>query len=96
MPEEKQEPTYAEIRSNISRELSKKLSATFDEIAKIAIRASAEFSETTGDPDVPGKIQKAHSMVTLIIDDAMRGLGESANYALGTGVLSVLEEQEKS
>jgi hypothetical protein len=40
------------------------------------------------------KIQKAHSVVTLIMDDAMRGLNEATSSALAFGVMTGLEAGE--
>jgi len=87
--------TFPEIKANIARGLSQQLSKTFDAIAKTAIRASAEFSEVPeGEAEILPTIQKAHSLVTLIIDDAMRGLGEATTYAMCHATVSTLMEED--
>jgi hypothetical protein len=88
-------PIFESARIGATRLLSKNLIATFDEIAKLAIRASAEFSESQDDQDILQKVRKAHSTVTLIIDDAMRGLGEATQTVAGFVTLSVLASEEE-
>lgn len=72
--------SWDDIKRTVAKNLARKLCGTFNAVAKIAIQASAEFSESADDPDVISKVEKAHSTVTLIIDDAMRGLGEATRY----------------
>jgi hypothetical protein len=86
--------TFSSAKMNINAKLARDLVATFDGIAKIAMRASAEFSDLANDPGVLQKIQKAHSTVTLIIDDAMRGLNEATTAAVGIAVMATLESEE--
>src|ERR1035437_2752042 len=95
MPESPNELSlFAEMRRNANVKLARDLSATFDAIAKVAMRASAEFSELENDNGVLPKIQKAHSVVTLLIDDAMRGLNEATFSALTFALATGLETSE--
>jgi hypothetical protein len=47
---------------------------TFETVAKLALQGAAEADDDS--LNVIEKARKAHSRVTLIIDDAMRGLAE--------------------
>jgi hypothetical protein len=87
--------TYRSAKENIEEKLGPELAAMFDQVAKIAMRASAEFSDSSTDLKVLQKIQKAHSVVTLIIDDAMRGLNKATTLALSFGVMAGLEASEE-
>jgi|HubBroStandDraft_4_1064222.scaffolds.fasta_scaffold1298652_1 hypothetical protein len=80
MPED--DSMFGEMADKINVKLARSLSTTFDGIAKLAMRASAEFSDLESDPGVLQKIEKAHSTVTLIIDDAMRGLSDATMAAM--------------
>ncbi|HEV1288004.1 MAG TPA: hypothetical protein VNU44_21950 [Bryobacteraceae bacterium] len=94
MVEPDEDFSYAETRDRFEAKLSRDLAQTFDTVAKIAMRASAEFSEGASNMKVLQKIQKAHSVVTLIMDDAMRGLNEATSSALAFGVMTGLEAGE--
>jgi len=95
MSDEDRGMTYDEMLVNTATNLSRALGASFDSIAKIAIRASAEFSEDEDDTDIVAKIQKAHSTVTLIMDDAMRGLNKATLSALAFTVVSTLQGNDE-
>jgi hypothetical protein len=83
---------FSEMQAGASAKLSRDLASTFDAIAKTAMRASAEFSDPENDLGVFPKIQKAHSVVTLLIDDAMRGLNEAITAAMGFALAVGLEK----
>jgi hypothetical protein len=91
-------PIFEVAKIGATELLSKNLVETFDGIAKLAMRASAEFADTSNDQNVLQKVQKAHSAITLIIDDAMRGLGEATQTLMAYATVSVLasEEEENS
>jgi hypothetical protein len=62
---------YAEaLVSNVSDELRD----MFEGIAKLALQGASEANDPA--LDVIDKARKAHSRVTLIVDDAMRGLAK--------------------
>jgi hypothetical protein len=87
--------TYEQLKQARASELAANLTKTFDGIAKLAMRASAEFSETATETDIVTKIQKAHSTVTLIMDDAMRGLNAATVSALEFAIAHVLEKERR-
>jgi|SRR5579862_1436442 len=89
MPDEEFDATKS--MNAFEEKLSLDLAQTFNVVAKIAMRASAEFSEGGSNMKVLQKIQKAHSVVTLIMDDAMRGLNEATTSALSFCVMAGLE-----
>ena len=93
--DEEHELTYADIETNIKRNLSSTLAQTFDEIAKIAMRASADFSTEVPTKSVMERLQNAHSVVTLIIDEAMRGLGTATKLGMGVAVVTTLKDHEE-
>jgi hypothetical protein len=74
-------------------ELARELSDMFNGIAKTAMRASAEFSDLQGD-HVYAKFQQAHSTVTTMVDDAMRGLNKATVTILKFAILSVHEDSQ--
>jgi hypothetical protein len=55
-------------------QVSAEIRKTFENVAKLALQGAAEADDNS--LDVMQKARKAHSCVTLIIDDAMRGLAE--------------------
>jgi hypothetical protein len=62
------------------------LKKTFDLVAKTAMDGSSELQDPTLGPIE--RMRKAHSRVTLIVEDAMRGLAD-AHEAMYTGGISV-------
>jgi hypothetical protein len=64
---------------------SEELAKAFDSIAKVAMQASALSS----DPNVLmiEKVRNAHSSLSLIVDDAMRGMNRATDWAIGNAVL---------
>ncbi len=94
--DEEPDLTYSRIETNVKRNLSGTLTQTFDEIAKIAMRASADFSTEVPTESVMERLQNAHSVITLIIDEAMRGLGAATRLAMGVAVITTLRGHEES
>jgi len=94
MPE-KQDLTFAEVQGNVKRSLCGTLAKTFDEIAKTAMRASADFSSELADGSVLERIQNAHSVITLIIDEAMRGLGEATTAGVAFATVTTMKQYEE-
>jgi hypothetical protein len=86
---------YEKLKKDAAAKLADNLTRTFDGIAKLAMRASAEFSETQTDTNIVAKIQKAHSTITLIMDDAMRGLNDATTSVLAFTVAYVLEKEKR-
>jgi len=71
--------------------LTDDLASTFDEIAKIASVASASLSDPNSTLNEFHKIQRAHSALTLIIADAMRGLDSAMMSAIARAVATISE-----
>jgi hypothetical protein len=98
MPDE--ELTFAEMEANARRLLFEKLCKTFDGIAKIAMRASSEFStDAANNMSISERLKDAHAVITLIVDEAMRGLGESTTHGLVLVALAAMNkygEQDSS
>ena len=94
MPESDDSFSFAKARDTFESKLSSDLAETFNQVAKLAMQASAEFSDGSNDMKVLQKIQKAHRTVTLIMDDAMRGLNEATASALSFAVTSGLSVDE--
>jgi hypothetical protein len=92
---EDQGTAFAQMEANVKHNLSKTLTRTFDEIAKIAMRASAEFSFDVDDRSVRERLQNAHAVITLIIDDAMRGLGDATTVGMAFAVVSTMKQYEE-
>jgi hypothetical protein len=86
---------YEQLKQDAAGKLAENLTRTFDGIAKLAMRASAEFSEAKTDTNIVAKIQKAHSTITLIMDDAMRGLNDATTSVFAFAVAYVLEKEER-
>jgi hypothetical protein len=100
MPEDPNDSSLSKkVQVDASKKLARDLASTFDAIAKTAMRASAEFADLENDPGVYAKVQKAHSVVTLLMDDAMRGLNEAINaamvFALAVGLEKRSGEEEE-
>ena len=57
----------------------------FDSVAKLAIQGSSEANDEN--LNVIERARRAHSRVTLIIDEAMRGLGRVNEQMFVGGVL---------
>ena len=91
MPEESY---LGEQKKTVDSMLTTELVNTFDQLAKIAMRASAEFSELGNSMPVLPRIQKAHALITLIVDDAMRGLNKATTHAVSYGLMTGLKSGE--
>ncbi len=96
MAESDSDLNFREAMDAFELNLSGDLAQTFNDVAKIAMKASAESSDDTNDMKVLQKIQKAHSIITLIMDDAMRGLNKATTSALSFGVMSGLAASDES
>lgn len=94
------ELTFAEMEADARRLLFEKLCKTFDGIAKIALRASSEFStDAANNTSLSERLKDAHAVITLIIDEALRGLGESTTNGLVYTTLAAMNkygEQDSS
>ena len=66
--------------------VSDELRKMFEGIAKLAIQGAAEANDPS--LDIIEKARKAHSRVTLIMDDAMRGLAELNESMFVGGVMA--------
>jgi hypothetical protein len=98
MPEE-ESLSFADMEASAKHKLCEMLSRTFDDIAKLAMRASSEFSTDVENRSVRERLINAHSIVTLIIEDAMRGLGEATTSAMvyaGMAAMQTYGESEDS
>ncbi len=87
--------TQQEYADHLSKKVAEELSGTFDIIAKLAIQGSAEAADAS--LNVVDKVRKAHSRITLIIDDAMRGLANVTEAMFVSGILigvSVPDDEE--
>ena len=73
-------------------EVTANLRSTFEGIAKLALQGSAEASDDS--LNVIEKMRKAHTRVTLIVDDAMRGLAEAHASMFMSGILLGAEDDE--
>jgi hypothetical protein len=78
---------FGEVRAGLDSRVAAELARTFDQIAKTAMRTSAEFSDANDQGNVLERIKKAHSAVTLIMDDAMRGLNSAMELAIAYAVV---------
>jgi hypothetical protein len=65
--------------------VSADLMKMFEGMAKLCIQGAAEANDPT--LNIIEKARKAHSRITLIIDDAMRGLGEVNQSMFVGGVM---------
>lgn len=72
---------YAE---RLDERVVSELRKTFEAIAKLALQGSAEAADPS--MNIIDKARKAHTRITLIIDDAMRGLAE-VNEAMFAGAM---------
>jgi len=90
-----EELTFAEMEANIKRNLSRSLVKTFEEIAKIAMRAASDFSTEVENKSVIERLQNAHSVIALIIDDGMRGLGQATTLAMGFAAVTTMKGYEE-
>ncbi len=93
-------PGDPELRDGFDYKITHELVSTFDQIAKTAMQASAEFSNPDSKMSVLERSQKAHSAITLIMDDAMRGLSTAVSsaimFAVMLGAESVDDEHGES
>jgi hypothetical protein len=64
-------------------DVTNQLRSTFETVAKLALQGSAEAGDESLNPIE--KMRKAHSRITLIIDDAMRGLANAHESMLHPG-----------
>jgi hypothetical protein len=69
------------LNTKVTHELRK----TFEQVAKLALQGSAEAGDDS--LNAVEKATKAHSRITLIIDDAMRGLGAVNELMFKVGVM---------
>lgn len=71
----------SDASKNLREKVSLELTKTFDTLAKLALQGSSESQDPSLEPTE--KLRKAHSRITLIIDDAMSGLAKAhqAMYA---------------
>jgi hypothetical protein len=60
------------------------LKKTFDLVAKTAMDGSSELQDPTLGP--VERMRKAHSRVTLIVEDAMRGLADAHEVMYSEGI----------
>jgi len=79
------------VRDELDSKIATELAAVFDQIAKTAMRTAAEFSDPHNHAAVLQRIQKAHSAITLIMDDAMRGLNTAMLSAMAYAVITGVE-----
>lgn len=92
MPEDS-ELTFAEMEANARRLLFERLCKTFDGIAKMAMHASSDFStDAANKTSISERLKDAHAVITLIIDEAMRGLGESTTNGLVLVTLAAMNK----
>jgi hypothetical protein len=94
MPEERN-MNFADMEANVKRNICTTLRTTFDEIAKTAMRASSEFSSDVENRSVRERLINAHAVITLIIDNAMRGLGEATTAAMMFATVSTMKDYEE-
>jgi hypothetical protein len=59
------------------------------------MRDSSEFSTEVDNRTVRERLQNAHAVITLIIDDAMRGLGEAASAGMAFAIVSTMKDYEE-
>ena len=75
-----------QLGENLAGRVEVELRKRFEVIAKLALQGSAEAQDPS--LNVLEKMRKAHSRITLIIDDAMRGLAE-VSEALFAGAMII-------
>ena len=78
-------PKFSARGKKLHDEVSADLRRTFEGIAKLALQGSAEVSDDS--LNVVEKMRKAHTRVTLIVDDAMRGLAEAHESMFVSGII---------
>ncbi|HWQ55744.1 MAG TPA: hypothetical protein VN442_18805 [Bryobacteraceae bacterium] len=79
-------PTEAEYLPEI---VSAELRKTFEGIAKLALQGAAEADDPA--VNIIDKARKAHARVTLIIEDAMRGLAQVNESMFVGGIIAGVE-----
>ena len=81
------------IASDLSNRVSDELTKTFESIAKIAMQAAARSS----DPKIAmiEKVRRAHSDLTLIVDEAMRGMNKATEWAIGQAIFEGAKSQHE-
>ena len=68
----------------MNEKVSASLKKTFDLVAKTAMDGSSELQDPSLNPIE--RMRKAHSRVTLIVEDAMRGLADAHEVMYGEGI----------
>jgi hypothetical protein len=76
----------------LATQVSAEIRKTFETVAKLAMQGAAEADDDS--LNIVEKARKAHTRVTLIIDDAMRGLAEINNTMFVGGVMLGSEPEE--
>jgi hypothetical protein len=76
---------------NYDCKLTDDLASTFDRIAKIALSASATYSDQNSRLSALEKTQRAHSALSLIVEDAVRGLDNAMMSVVGYVVAAITE-----
>jgi hypothetical protein len=73
--------------------VSERLTKTFEAIAKTAMQAAATSSDSG--VGFMQKIEKAHTAIVLIVEDAMRGLRSANRAAVGLTALAMLDDGDE-
>jgi hypothetical protein len=67
---------------------------TFEQIAKTALRSAQECNDTN--IQWMEKLRKGHTNITLIVDDAMRGLAKATEAAIYSVAIAATEDEESN
>lgn len=89
--------SYSEMMERCARKVSEELGGSFEAISKVAMQAAARSRDQS--VHVAEKMRRAHSDLTLITEEAMRGFSRALQEAMGFTMwagLKVSEEQPEA
>ena len=78
-------PDYSKGLEFTSEKISEELRQAFESVAKIALRASARSGDSTTNP--LDRVQEATKDLTLIVEEAMRGIRQSMLWLAAHAVM---------
>ena len=87
-----QQPDYPTAIRFTSEQVSQELRQAFESVAKIALRASARSLDSTVQP--LDRIREATMDLSLIVEEAMRGVRQSVEWMAAYAVTISLEQQD--
>ncbi len=84
---------YSEMMESCARKASEELCRSFEAIAKLAMQAAARSRDQS--VHVAEKVRQAHSDLTLITEEAMRGFSRALHEAMAFAMYVGLKVDEK-